>query len=157
MPKRTSINVKAFLQMHRKLLRKKIIEKTFHSSLNQLASQAQENPKGFKGSARTSYRFSRGREERAPTVELDRGKTNSFFIESPHSTISHPAIESRRETQHTFLRPNMNINLNLFKKPQKRSVLKNEHLDYKLIQTFTPSNPTIRHHMQRSCKSHTVA
>jgi hypothetical protein len=157
MPKRTSINVKAFLQMHRKLLRKKIIEKTFHSSLNQLASQAHESPKGFKGSARTSYRLSKAREERAPTTECDRAKANTFFIESPNSTISHLAGEVRRETQHAFLRPNMNINLNLFKKTQKRTVLKNDHLGYKLIQTFTPSDPLIRQHPQRNCKSHTVA
>lgn len=86
LPKRTSVNIKAFLQIHRKLLRKKIIEKTFHSSLNQLATQPNDTPRGFRGTSTTSYRFHKTCREGSERI-----RTQNFFIDSPSTTITYPS------------------------------------------------------------------
>jgi hypothetical protein len=48
-PKRASFDIKLFLQLHRKLIRKAVIEKTFEESLYQFSSQSAQNRRGFKG------------------------------------------------------------------------------------------------------------
>lgn len=144
-PKRTSFDVKLYMQLHRKVLRKAIIEKKFEQSLYQFSNHIDYGRKGFKGSLKpepylqrsNSYREKKIYSEPSPSKHHHNTLYSATHSTLTNSTFNREGEEGRRMTaaaQTSHSKPNMMYNLSLYRKSYKRQDLRNDKICINVMQ-----------------------
>ena len=160
-PKRASFDIKLYLQLHKKIMRKANIQKKFEESVYHLAASHANPRKGFEGKLRPGTFLSRSSsvrdKDRRVYTEENRGTQESVGGWEQSSWGKGGREEDGPGAQSGWkerVKPNMMYNLSLYRKGFKHSSFKKERMCLTIMENLQRTKREMTQDKQdRNCNS----